>query len=96
MRTLLIMIGLCSLLIVGVSLVGYWAGRAEQIDMKSELSHFQATAQPPSDALLANHSARIGRLGRHWGFVGILAGASMLASVVCLGLGRKKRGSNEG
>ena len=95
MRVLLVVIAVVCFLICGLAVLSSVTLRAEQIDMRAELSQFQAAGGPPSDAILDNHSARIGRLRKRWGLVGVLATFSGIAALTCLGLSVKRKGPQE-
>ena len=96
MRSLLILICVCNLLLVGRSLISYSATRTAHIETKSSLSYFQTTAEPVTDALITAHSEQMARLARHWREARALAVASALASVVYLGFSMKKKGKDVG
>ena len=94
MRALLILIVILCFGIAGLAVLSRVAVKSEQIDMRAELSHSIATAQPPVDALLDNHASRIGRFGTYWTLAGALAALAAVAALTCLGLSLRRRGSD--
>lgn len=92
MRALLILIAVLCVGIAALAVLSSVAVKSEQIDMRAELSHSIATAQPSVDVLLDNHSSRIGRLRTHWRLAGAFAAVAAVAALACIGLSFRNRG----
>lgn len=86
MRIALVITAAIGVVIVGLSVIGYYRVKVEQIDMNSELRQHRDFAQPPPAAFVSNHERRISRLGRIYVIVGVLAGASVVSASVGLAL----------
>jgi hypothetical protein len=91
MRILLCIVLLLTLLLTLWCAAGYFTAPAQQIETGAELSHLQATRQPPTDTDIALHVSRVGQQGRNSGIAAILAGASAFGVVAALVLASKRK-----
>lgn len=82
MRTLLILIGVCSVLLLKLSMISDSAIQTDQM-------YFEGT--PQINAFTSTHPDRMDRLAEHWSIARALAIASALASISCLALSFRKK-----